>query len=57
MTKERWNAFSVSIQKFTKTIYFLIFISSLTLFSYFIDVTAVGYISFVVLLIFLLVFN
>ena len=57
MTKERWNALSVSIQKFTKTIYFLIFIGCLTLFSYFIDVTAVGYISFVVLLILLLLFN
>ena len=57
MIKERWNALSISIQKFTKTIYFLIFISGLTLFSYFIDVTAVGYISFVVLLILLLVFN
>ena len=42
MTKERWNALSISIQKFTKTIYFLIFISSLTLFSYFMNVTAIG---------------
>lgn len=57
MTKEKWNEVCVNFQKFTKTIYFLIFIGCLTLFSYFIDVTAVGYISFVVLLIFLLLFD
>ena len=57
MVKEKRNALSISIQRFTKTIYFLIFIGCLTLFSYFIDVTAVGYISFVVLLILLLLFD
>ena len=57
MVKEKRNALSISIQRFTKTIYFLIFIGCLTLFSYFIDVTAVGYISFVALLILLLLFD
>ena len=57
MKNMKWNEVCVNIQKFTKTIYFLIFIGCLTLFSYFIDVTAVGYISFVVLLILLLLFD
>ena len=57
MKNMKWNEVCVNIQKFTKTIYFLIFIGCLTLFSYFIDVTAVGYISFVTLLILLLLFD
>ncbi|RIA78410.1 O-antigen ligase [Anaeroplasma bactoclasticum] len=57
MIKEKWEAISNNFKRFSKTTYFIIMLSLLTLFSYFLDITAVGYITFTVILFLLLLFD
>lgn len=55
--REKWELISTKFRDFTKTTYFIIMLSLLTLFSYFMDITAIGYISFTVILFLLLLFD
>lgn len=55
--REKWEIISKKFRDFTKTTYFIIMLSLLTLFSYFMDITAIGYISFTVILFLLLLFD
>ena len=55
--REKWELISKQFRDFTKTTYFIIMLSLLTLFSYFMDITAIGYVSFTVILFLLLLFD
>jgi hypothetical protein len=57
MTKEKWEAISNNFKRFIKTTYFIIMLSLLTLFYYFLDITALGHITFTVILFLLLLFD
>ena len=39
---KKWNVISSGFRKFSKTTYFILLLSALTLFSYFMNVTAIG---------------
>jgi hypothetical protein len=53
--KEKWECVKKKMQYFTKTIYFILLLNGLTILSYFLNMSAIGYLSFsiVVLLLFL----
>ena len=54
---DKWEILKFNFKKFSESTYFIVLLSSLTIFSFVIDVTAVGYISFAVILFLLLLFD
>lgn len=57
MVLEKWEFIKNGFNKFSKTTYFIVLLNALTLFSYFLNISAIGYISFAVILFLLFLFD